>query len=67
MPIEIYDAMLRHAIESMVLVAGLGILLVTPASMFSCARAWPHGDMYEEEAEPATSTMLSMACLSIAS
>ncbi len=34
MPIEIYDAMLRHGIESMVLVAGLGILLVLLLSMF---------------------------------
>src|SRR5712691_1123143 len=34
MPIEMYDAMLRHGIESMVLVAGLGILLVLLLSMF---------------------------------
>jgi methyl-accepting chemotaxis protein len=34
MPIEIYDAMLRNGIESMVLVAGVGILLVLLFSMF---------------------------------
>src|SRR6266851_3200521 len=34
MPIEIYDAMLRHGIESMVLVAGVGLLLVLLLSMF---------------------------------
>jgi methyl-accepting chemotaxis protein len=33
MPIEIYDAMLLHGVESMVLVAGVGILLVLLISM----------------------------------
>jgi methyl-accepting chemotaxis protein len=34
MPIEIYDAMLMHGVESMALVAGVGILFVLLFSMF---------------------------------
>jgi methyl-accepting chemotaxis protein len=46
MPIEIYDAMLRHGIESMALVAGIGILLVLLLSMFLVRKSLePLGDV----------------------
>jgi methyl-accepting chemotaxis protein len=46
MPIEIYDAMLRHGVESMTLVAGVGILLVLLLSMFLVRKSLePLGDV----------------------
>lgn len=46
MPIEIYDTMLRHGIESMTLVAGIGILLVLLFSMFLVRKSLePLGDV----------------------
>jgi methyl-accepting chemotaxis protein len=46
MPIEIYDAMLRHGIQSMALVAGIGIFLVLLLSMFLVRKSLePLGDV----------------------
>jgi methyl-accepting chemotaxis protein len=46
MPIEINDAMLRHGIESMTIVAAIGILLVLLLSMFLVRRSLaPLGDV----------------------